>query len=220
MTSTLSTLTVNIAIHPLVSQHLATIREKSTPSEIFRGAIGRITQHLVTDATRSLPLVKETIETPVAKTVVDVLDTKTKLLLCPILRAGLVMADTALHMLPMASVYHIGLKRDEETHQAIAYYQNLPDHVQSDKTLVYLLDPMLATGGSALSAIQMLKEIGVKESNIALLCIIASPEGVLFLNENAPDVKIYTGSVDEKLNDKAYILPGLGDAGDRSFGTL
>lgn len=211
---------ITVLNHPLVNQHLATIRDKATPSQIFRGSIGRLTEHLLLEATIDLPQVSVEIETPVAKTSAQNLDKNCKLLLCPILRAGLVMADVAFEMLPMASVYHIGLKRDEETHQAIAYYRNLPDKVDGQNTRVFLLDPMLATGGSAVSAIEMLKEVGVPENRISLLCIIASPEGAKYLAEKTPGVSLYTAALDERLNDKAYIVPGLGDAGDRSFGTL
>ena len=206
--------------HPLIQHHLAVLRDKNSSFETFRAAGKRITQILMTQACQDLPLSVKTIETPVCEMKANVIAKDYAIFLCPILRAGLVMTDVALDLLPMASVYHIGLKRDEDTLQPITYYEKLPSQFNPDNLSVFVLDPMLATGGSALSAIELLSQRGIPQKAIRLVSLIAAPEGISFLNEKAPDVVIYTASIDERLNEKAYIVPGLGDAGDRTFGTI
>ena len=206
--------------HPLIQHHLASLRDKNSSYETFRAAGKRITQILMTQASLDLPLAVKTIETPLCEMKANVIAESYAVFLCPILRAGLVMTDVALDLLPMASVYHIGLKRDEETLQPITYYEKLPSQFDPNNLSVFVLDPMLATGGSALSAIELLCNRGIPQKTIRLVSLIAAPEGIKFLAENAPDVTIYTASIDERLNEKAYIVPGLGDAGDRTFGTV
>jgi uracil phosphoribosyltransferase len=206
--------------HPLIQHHLATLRSKDTSCEHFRLAGNRITEILMTVASQELPTSPKSIQTPMCETTAQVIAEDHKIFLCPILRAGLVMTDVALNLLPMASVYHIGLKRDEETLQAITYYERLPKTFDPSKLSVFILDPMLATGGSALSAIELLTARGIPQSTIKLVSLISAPEGIAFVEKNAPHIQIYTASIDEKLNEKAYIIPGLGDAGDRTFGTL
>ena len=206
--------------HPLIQHHLASLRDKNSSYEAFRSAGKRITQILMTQACLDLPLSSKIIETPLCEMKANVIADNYAVFLCPILRAGLVMTDVALDLLPMASVYHIGLKRDEETLQAITYYEKLPSQFDPNNLSVFILDPMLATGGSALSAIELLCNRGIPQKTIRLVSLIAAPEGINFLTEKAPDVTIYTASIDERLNEKAYIVPGLGDAGDRTFGTV
>ena len=166
------------------------------------------------EATKDLPLEKVEIETPICKTVVEEIRGK-KLAIVPILRAGLGMVDGMLDMIPAAKVGHVGMQRDEETHEPVEYYFKIPDDISQRE--VFVVDPMLATGGSAVDAISMLKKRGAKK--IIFMCIIAAPEGVERLKSEHPDVNIYIGALDEKLNENKYIVPGLGDAGDRIFGT-
>lgn len=206
--------------HPLIQHHLASLRDKNSSYEVFRTAGKRITQILMTQASLDLPLSSKIIETPLCETQANVIADNYAIFLCPILRAGLVMTDVALDLLPMASVYHIGLKRDEETLQPITYYEKLPSNFNPNNLSVFVLDPMLATGGSALSAIELLCSRGIPQKAIRLVSLIAAPEGIAFLNEKAPEVAIYSASIDECLNERAYIVPGLGDAGDRTFGTV
>ena len=200
--------------HPLIEQKIGIIRRKETGTKDFRQNISEIAMLIGYEATKDLPLEEVEIETPICKTTVKQLKGK-KLALVPILRAGLGMVDGMLSLIPAAKVGHIGLYRDPETLEPVEYYCKLPS--DCDEREVYVVDPMLATGGSCVAAIQMLKEKGVK--NIHFMCIIASPEGVERLQKEHPDVDIYIAALDEKLNDHGYIVPGLGDAGDRIFGT-
>lgn len=200
--------------HPLIQHKLSLLRDKNTGSKEFRELISEIALFLCYEATRSLPLKEVEIETPVCLTKTKVVSGK-KLAFVPILRAGLGMMDGVLEMVPAAKVGHIGIYRDPETKEPKEYYCKLPFDI--DKRDVFVLDPMLATGGSAIDAINLIKEKGV--SSIKFMCIIAAPEGLNALREAHPDVEIYCASLDEKLNDQAYIVPGLGDAGDRIFGT-
>ena len=188
--------------HPLIQHKIGIIRRKETSSKEFR------------EATRDLKLTDVEIETPVAPTTVKELAGK-KLAVVPILRAGLGMVEGMLAMIPAAKVGHIGLYRDPETLEPVEYYCKLP--ADSSERDVFVVDPMLATGGSAEAAIQMLKNKGVR--NIRFMCIIAAPEGVKRMQESHPDVDLYIGALDDHLNDHGYIVPGLGDAGDRIFGT-
>lgn len=200
--------------HPLIRHKIGYIRRKDTGTKDFRQTIGEIANLICYEATRNLKLSEVEIETPICKTAVEELAGK-KLAIVPILRAGLGMVDGMLQLIPAAKVGHIGLYRDPQTLEPVEYYCKLPaDCAQRE---VFVVDPMLATGGSSAAAISMLKERGCK--NIHFMCIIAAPEGVARMQEEHPDVDIYIGALDEKLNDHGYIVPGLGDAGDRIFGT-
>ncbi|HIQ99592.1 MAG TPA: uracil phosphoribosyltransferase [Candidatus Scybalocola faecavium] len=205
---------VYVMDHPLIRHKIGIIRRKETGSQEFRRIISEISMLMCYEATRGLELSEVEIETPICKTKVQELKGK-KMAVVPILRAGLGMVDGMLTMVPAAKVGHIGLYRDPETALPVEYYCKLPrDCAERD---VFVVDPMLATGGSAAAAITMLKEKGVK--NIRFMCIIAAPEGVQRLSQEHPDVDIYIGALDQCLNDRKYIVPGLGDAGDRIFGT-
>ena len=205
---------VMIMDHPLIQHKIGLIRRKDTGSRDFRALISEIAMYMCYEATRDLKLQDVEIETPICKTTAKELSGK-KLAVVPILRAGLGMVDGMLAMIPAAKVGHIGLYRDPETLKPVEYYCKLP--ADSNEREVFVVDPMLATGGSSIAAIQLLKDKGCK--SIRLLCIIAAPEGVKAMQEAHPDVDIYIGALDQKLNDHGYIVPGLGDAGDRIFGT-
>jgi len=200
--------------HPLIQHKIGIIRRTDTGSKDFRTLIGEIAMLECYEATRNLPLADVEIETPICKTTVKELKGK-KLAVVPILRAGLGMVDGVLSMIPAAKVGHIGLYRNEETLEPVEYFCKLPQDCANRE--VFVVDPMLATGGSAIAAIQMLKDKGVK--NIHFMCVIAAPEGVKKMQEAHPDVDIIIGALDDHLNENGYIVPGLGDAGDRIFGT-
>lgn len=205
---------VHVMDHPLVQHKISFIRRNDTGTKDFRQTIGEIAMLICYEATRDLQLSDVEIETPICKAVVKELKGR-KMAIIPILRAGLGMVDGMLSMVPAAKIGHIGLYRDPETLQPVEYYCKLPaDCAERD---VFVVDPMLATGGSAIAAIQMLKDKGCR--NIRFMCILAAPEGVAAMQEAHPDVEMYIGALDEKLNDHGYIVPGLGDAGDRIFGT-
>lgn len=200
--------------HPLIAHKIGIIRRKETGTREFRDMVSEIGALITYEATKDLKLQDVEIETPICRTTVKELAGK-KLAVIPILRAGLGMVEGVLTMIPSAKVGHIGLYRNEETLEPVEYYCKIPkDCSERD---VFVVDPMLATGGSAIAAIQMLKNRGVK--NMRFLCVIAAPEGVKKLQEAHPDVDIYIGALDEHLNENGYIVPGLGDAGDRIFGT-
>ena len=205
---------VIIMDHPLIQHKIGLIRRKETGTKDFRQTIGEIAMLICYEATRNLQLDDVEIETPICKTRVKALKGK-KMAIVPILRAGLGMVDGMLQMIPAAKVGHIGLYRDPQTLKPVEYYCKLPADCAERE--VFVVDPMLATGGSSVAAIQMLKDRGCR--NIHFMCIIAAPEGVKAMREAHPDVDIYIGAMDEKLNDHGYIVPGLGDAGDRIFGT-
>ena len=205
---------VIIMDHPLIQHKIGLIRRKETGTKDFRQTIGEIAMLICYEATRNLQLDDVEIETPICKTRVKALKGK-KMAIVPILRAGLGMVDGMLQMIPAAKVGHIGLYRDPQTLKPVEYYCKLPADCAERE--VFVVDPMLATGGSSVAAIQMLKDRGCR--NIHFMCIIAAPEGVKAMREAHPDVDIYIGAMDEKLNDHGYIVPGLGDAGDRLFGT-
>ena len=200
--------------HPLIQHKIGYIRRKETGTKDFRQTISEIAMLICYEATRDLKLSDVEIETPICKTTAKELKGK-KMAIVPILRAGLGMVDGVLQLIPAAKVGHIGLYRDPETLNPVEYYCKLPADCAERE--VFVVDPMLATGGSSVAAIQMLKEKGCK--NIHFMCIIAAPEGVEKMKAAHPDVYIYFGAMDEKLNDHGYIVPGLGDAGDRIFGT-
>ncbi len=206
---------LHVLDHPLLQHKLSILRDKNTGVKEFREIVGEISALMCYEATRNLPTEEVEIETPVAVAKTRVLSGK-KMAIVPILRAGLGMVDSMIQLIPSAKVGHIGLFRDPETHEPVQYYCKMPPDI-SDRQ-VFIVDPMLATGGSASAAIQILKE----EYNckyITLVDIIAAPEGVAVIRAEHPDVDIFVAAVDEKLNDHAYIIPGLGDAGDRIFGT-
>ena len=200
--------------HPLVHHKLAILRSKDTPVKEFRELISEIAGLMCYEATRNLPTEEVTVETPITTTTCKVLAGK-KLAIIPILRAGLGMVDSMVDLIPSAKIGHIGLYRDPETHLPVEYYCKLPEDIENRQ--VFVVDPMLATGGSAVAAINFLKARGCR--NIIMMNIIGCPEGIKTVQEAHPDVDIYMAACDEKLNDHAYIIPGLGDAGDRIFGT-
>ena len=200
--------------HPLIQHKIGIIRREETGSRDFRNMVGEIAMLMCYEATRDLKLADVQISTPICETTAKELKGK-KLAVVPILRAGLGMVDGMLTMIPAAKVGHIGLYRDPETLLPVEYYCKLPEDCANRE--VFVVDPMLATGGSSTEAIRMLKEKGVK--NIRFMCILAAPEGVKKMQETHPDVDIYIGALDDHLNDHGYIVPGLGDAGDRIFGT-
>lgn len=205
---------VVIMDHPLIQHKIGRIRKKETGTKDFRQTISEIAMLICYEATRDLALSEVEIETPICKTVVKELKGK-KMAIVPILRAGLGMVDGMLSLIPAAKVGHIGLYRDPETLEPVEYYCKLPADCAERE--VFVVDPMLATGGSSVAAIQMLKDKGCKK--IHFMCIIAAPEGIKKMEEMHPDVDMYVGALDERLNDHGYIVPGLGDAGDRIFGT-
>lgn len=204
---------IDIVDHPVVRHHMTQLRDKTTSPELFRPLVGRLTSLLVFRATETLELMPQTVQTPLIACSGHRL--KQSIGLVPILRAGLGMIDPVLSLLPGAEVWHLGLYRDEATAEPVEYYSKLPDGRAVDVAMV--LDPMLATGGSAIMAYQTLKRWGV--SQIKLLSIIAAPEGVQRLEQECPELELFVCAVDEKLNDHKFIVPGLGDAGDRIFNT-
>ena len=200
--------------HPLIQHKLAILRNKNTPVKEFRELIGEIAALMCYEATRNLPTVEVDGETPICAAKCRMLAGK-KLAIVPILRAGLGMVDSFVDLIPSAKIGHIGLYRDPETHKPVEYYCKLPDDIGN--RVVFVVDPMLATGGSAVAAIDFLKQHGCR--NIIMMNIIGCPEGITAVQEAHPDVEMYLAACDEKLNEHAYIVPGLGDAGDRIFGT-
>ena len=205
---------VHVLDHPLIQHKLAILRNKDTGVKEFRELIGEIAGLMCYEATRNLPTEEVEVQTPVAVAKCRVLAGK-KLAIVPVLRAGLGMVDNMVSLIPSAKIGHIGLYRDPVTHMPVEYYCKLPEDIES--RVVFVVDPMLATGGSAVAAIDFLKRHGCK--NIIMMNVIGCPEGVKAVHEAHPDVEMYLAAVDEKLNDHAYIVPGLGDACDRIFGT-
>ena len=205
---------VHVLDHPLIQHKLAILRNKDTGVKEFRELVGEIAGLMCYEATRNLPTEEVEVQTPVAVAKCRVLAGK-KLAIVPVLRAGLGMVDNMVSLIPSAKIGHIGLYRDPVTHMPVEYYCKLPEDIES--RVVFVVDPMLATGGSAVAAIDFLKRHGCK--NIIMMNVIGCPEGVKAVTEAHPDVDIYLAALDEKLNDRAYIVPGLGDAGDRIFGT-
>ena len=205
---------VHVLDHPLIQHKLAILRSKDTSVKEFRELVGEIAGLMCYEATRNLPVKEVQVETPITTATCKMLAGK-KLAIVPVLRAGLGMVDNMVALIPSAKIGHIGLYRDPESHKPVEYYCKLPEDVESRQ--VFVVDPMLATGGSAVAAINFLKQHGCK--NIIMMNIIGAPEGVAAVQAAHPDVEIYLAALDEKLNENAYIVPGLGDAGDRIFGT-
>ena len=205
---------VHVLDHPLIQHKLAILRSKDTGVKEFRELVSEIAGLMCYEATRNLPTEEVEVETPVAIAKCRMLAGK-KLAIVPVLRAGLGMVDAMVDLIPSAKIGHIGLYRDPDTHMPVEYYCKLPEDIE--QRVVFVVDPMLATGGSAIAAIDFLKQHGCK--SIIMMNIIGCPEGVKAVTEAHPDVDLYIASIDEKLNDHAYIIPGLGDAGDRIFGT-
>ncbi|MBQ3093095.1 MAG: uracil phosphoribosyltransferase [Clostridia bacterium] len=202
--------------HPLVQHKISILRDKNTSSKEFRELIHEITMLMCYESMRNLKLHEKTVETPLQITKSNIISQE-DIIFVPILRAGLGMIQGALNLIPNARIGHIGLSRDHETLQPIEYYFKLPPNISSESTII-LLDPMLATGGTAVDSVQKLKNLNLK--NIKFMCILASPEGINKLHSAHSDIEIYCAAKDQKLNEHGYILPGLGDAGDRIFGTL
>lgn len=200
--------------HPLIQHKLSILRRTTTSTKDFRELVNEIAMLMGYEVSRDLPLEDVEIETPITKTVQKQLTGK-KLAIVPILRAGIGMVDGLLSLVPAAKVGHIGMYRDEETFEPVEYLVKLPEDI--DQRQIFLVDPMLATGGSAILAVDSLKKRGA--TNIKFVCLVAAPEGVEKLQAAHPDIDIYTAALDEKLNEQGYIVPGLGDAGDRLFGT-
>jgi len=210
-----------ICNHPIAEHNLSLLRDKNTPSELFRNATKRISQILFHLASENLPLSPQHIETPIEPISSNFIDTEAEIIISPILRAGLIFSQTVSEILPNARVHHIGLFRDEKTLKPVAYYNNLPGKFKNpDKTFVYILDPMLATGGSAIAAIKLFTALDIAEKNIRFICFIAAPEGIKKLQGESPNITIVSACVDKNLNSSGYIVPGLGDAGDRTFNTI
>ncbi len=205
---------VEVFEHPLIKHKISLLRNKDTGTSEFRKLVEEIASFEAYEAFRNLPITDMEVETPLEKCMTPMIDGK-KLAIVPILRAGLGMVNGITNIIPTAKVGHVGLYRNPETHEPHEYFCKLPDQI--DQRVVAILDPMLATGGSAVAAVDIIKKHGAK--NIKFLCIIAAPEGVKVLAEAHPDIEIYIGNVDRELNENAYIVPGLGDAGDRIFGT-
>ena len=205
---------VHVLNHPLIQHKLAILRDKNTGTKEFRALINEIAGLMCYEATRNLPTVEVEVETPIMTAKCQMLAGK-KLAIVPILRAGLGMVDAMVDLIPSAKIGHIGLYRDPETHEPVEYYCKLPEDVGNRQ--VFVVDPMLATGGSAVAAIDFLKKHGCKQ--IIMMNIIGCPEGIKTVQDAHPDVEMYLAACDERLNEHAYIIPGLGDAGDRIFGT-
>lgn len=205
---------VHVLNHPLIQHKLSILRSKNTSVKEFRELVSEISALMCYEATRNLPMEAAEVETPIGMAKVQVLAGK-KLAIVPVLRAGLGMVDAMIDLIPSAKIGHIGLFRDPETHEPVKYYCKMPNDIAERQ--VFIVDPMLATGGSAVAAIDFLKKHGCR--NIIMMNIIGAPEGVKAVQEAHPDVEIYLAALDEKLNEHAYIVPGLGDAGDRIFGT-
>ena len=205
---------VTVINHPLIQHKLTIMRMKETSTKDFRELLEEIAMLMCYEVTRDLPMEEVDIETPICKCKSKMISGK-KLGIVPILRAGLGMVDGFVNLIPACRVGHIGLYRDPETHQPVEYYCKLPPDIQERELIV--VDPMLATGGSSIAAIQFIKNRGCK--NIKLVCLVGCPEGIKAIQEAHPDVDVYIAAIDEKLNENKYIVPGLGDAGDRIFGT-
>ena len=205
---------VTLVDHPLIARNLTILRDKTTPPSIFREAMGRISMILAYHALKELPLQKIKVQTPITEA--DGYKLDSEIVVVPILRAGLSLVDSIITFIPEATVGHLGLYRDEETKKPVQYYYKMPSGM--DNAEVILVDPMLATGGSAIAALDILKEQGARK--IRFMCLIAAPEGIDAVYKKYPQIPVITASIDEHLNENKFIVPGLGDAGDRYFGTI
>lgn len=212
---------LKIVNHPLIFHNLSIIRDKNTTGNIFRSSAKKIAELLLYKAIKNLPMKEIEIETPLTKTKCQVIDESKEIFIASILRAGLLISEVAADIVPHARIQHIGMCRNEETFCPDWYYNKLPNSFKNPKdTLLYICDPMLATGGSALETIKLYIEKGLEQKNMTFISIISAPEGIKRIHNEFPDITIITAAVDEKLNEKAYIVPGLGDAGDRIFNTI
>ena len=221
MMETLATKNVTILNHPLVNHNLAIIRDKNSDCERFKNALKRITYFLIWEATKNIQMTEKKVQTPLMETTCQVFDETAQLIIAPILRAGMIFCEIAQELLPFANVHHIGMYRDEETLEPVWYYDKRKELIKDkSKIKTIILDPMLATGNSAKDAIENFISKGVLEENIVFMSLISSPEGIEKITSNFPKVQIVTAAKDEKLNSKGYILPGLGDAGDRIYNTV
>ena len=215
--------TENLAVceHPIALHNLTIMRDKNTNSELFRNATRRLAEILFFNATTNIPTVSAGIETPLCRTESEIIEPSVEVIIAPILRAGLVFSEVASTLLPNARVHHLGLFRDEKTLMPVSYYNNLPKSFENPlKTYIYILDPMLATGGSAIASIKLFTDLNVPQENIRFISLISAPEGISKLQSVFPAVKIITACVDGHLNEFGYIMPGLGDAGDRTYNTV
>lgn len=211
---------VRVISNPVVLLNLCTMRDKKTDSQGVRIATRKITRCLLYEACRNLPLVETEITTPITTFKTTTIDPDINLIISPILRAGLIFTDEAIDILPQACIRHIGMYRDEKTLKPIWYYNKVPMEAPNpEKFYIYITDPMLATGNSLLEAIKLYTDKGIPIKNIKCICIIAAPEGIENIQKHYPDIEIITAAIDEGLNEKGYIVPGMGDAGDRIFNT-
>ena len=212
---------VKVVNNPVVLLNLCTMRDKNTDSQGVRIATRKITRCLLYEAAKNLPLVEKEITTPLATFSAKTVDPDIELIISPILRAGLIFTDEAIDILPQATIRHLGMYRDEKTLKPVWYYNKVPMDAPNPKDFyVYITDPMLATGNSLLGAIELYANKGIPIKNIKCICIIAAPEGIETIQKHYPDIEIITAAIDDHLNDKGYIVPGMGDAGDRIFNTL
>lgn len=212
--------TVKVIANPVVLENLRVMRDKNTDSQGVRIATRKITRCLLYEASKSLPLVETEVETPLTKFTTKVIDPEINLIISPILRAGLIFTDEAIDILPQACIRHIGMYRDEKTLKPVWYYNKVPmDAPNPEKFFIYLTDPMLATGNTLVEAIKLYADKGIPIKNIKIICIIAAPEGIENIQKLYPEIEITTAAVDDHLNEKGYIVPGMGDAGDRIFNT-
>ena len=211
---------VRIIDTPVVCQNLCTMRDKNTDSQGVRIATRKITRCLLYEASKNLPMVDVEVETPLAKFTTKTINPDINLIISPILRAGLIFTDEAIDILPQACIRHIGMYRDEKTLKPVWYYNKVPmDAPNPENFYIYITDPMLATGNSLVEAIKLYADKGIPVENIKVICIIAAPQGIENIQKKYPDIEIITAAVDDHLNEKGYIVPGMGDAGDRIFNT-
>ena len=212
---------LKIVSNPIVNQSLCTIRSKNTDTQGVRLAARKLTRILLYEATKNLPQTKIEVETPLTKFMADTITNDITIIISPILRAGLIFTDEAVDILPQATIRHIGMYRDEKTLKPVWYYNKVPMPVDNpEKYYVYITDPMLATGNSLIEAIRLYVEKGIPEENICGVCMISAPQGIKTVFDEFPNIKLIVAAVDSHLNERGYIVPGMGDAGDRIFNTL
>ncbi|MDH4379250.1 MAG: uracil phosphoribosyltransferase [Vampirovibrionales bacterium] len=218
-TATTQPLVQCLSHHAVAADCLSVLRNRTTPPMIFRQTVHRLGLILMAEATRNLPTAPQSVATPLETTTCDAINPATEIWLVPILRAGLALTEAAIALLPQARVFHLGMYRNEETLEAVSYYNKLPKPAQPQHVRVIILDPMLATGGSAVSAVEQLLLKGIPQENVQMVSVLAAPEGINTLQTAYPQVSLVTAAIDRQLNEVGYIIPGLGDAGDRVFGT-